>query len=151
MADIVSPAKRSEMMAGIKSKNTKPEIALRKALFAIGFRYLVRSSSGLQQPDLVFPKYKAAIFIHGCFWHGHSCSLFKMPTTRPEFWQKKIEGNRKIDISSTEKLLGMGWRVGVVWECATRGKKKRNFIEVIEACKNWLTSDADSFEIRSYV
>ena len=151
MADIVSPAKRSEMMAGIKSTNTKPEIALRKALFAIGFRYRLHDKRLPGKPDLVFPKYKAAIFIHGCFWHGHSCPLFKMPSTRPEFWQKKIERNREVDRSSTQKLLDKSWRVGVVWECAIRGKKKRNFIEVIEACKNWLTSDADSFEIRGYV
>lgn len=151
MADIVSQAKRSEMMAGIKGKNTKPELAIRLALHAMGFRYKLHVKTLPGKPDLVFPKYKAAVFIHGCFWHGHDCPLFKMPSTQTEFWEKKIGRNREVDDISVKGLIESGWRVGVIWECSIRGKKKRSFIDVIEACKNWLISNDISFEIRSYL
>ena len=151
MADIVSTAKRSEMMSGIKGKNTKPEILIRTALHAIGFRYRLHVKDLPGKPDLVFPKYKAVIFINGCFWHGHNCPLFKMPSTRTDFWEKKIGRNREIDSISKQKLINSGWRVGVVWECAIRGRKKRNFTDVIEACNKWLLSSHSDFEIRSFI
>jgi DNA mismatch endonuclease (patch repair protein) len=150
MADIVSPAKRSEMMAGIKGKNTKLEIAIRQALHAVGFRYRLHAKKLPGKPDLVFPKYRAVIFIHGCFWHGHDCPLFKMPSTRADFWSTKIDRNRENDEISTGKLLDAEWRVGIVWECAIRGRKKHNFTDVIEACSEWLLSNTNQFEIRSY-
>jgi DNA mismatch endonuclease (patch repair protein) len=148
-ADIVSSAKRSEMMAGIRGKNTKPELIIRKALHAVGFRYRLHEKTLPGKPDLVFPKHNAVIFIHGCFWHGHDCPLFRMPASRPEFWEKKISRNREVDASSTSRLLESGWRVGIVWECAIRGKNKQSVSDVIETCGNWLLSENKDLEIRS--
>lgn len=91
MADVVTPEKRSKMMSGIQGKNTKPELTIRKGLHALGFRYRLHGKTLPGKPDLVFPKYKAVIFIHGCFWHAHHCHLFKWPSTRVDFWQEKIQ------------------------------------------------------------
>lgn len=148
-ADIVSSAKRSEMMAGIRGKNTKPELIIRKALHAAGFRYRLHEKMLPGKPDLVFPKHNAVIFIHGCFWHGHECPLFRMPASRPEFWEKKIGRNRVVDAMNITRLLDSGWRVGVVWECAIRGKKKHTLPDVVNLCKNWLLSEEKILEIRS--
>lgn len=149
MADIVSPEKRSEMMSGIRSKNTKPELVIRKALHALGFRYKLHTKNLPGKPDLVFPKFKAVFFVNGCFWHGHSCDLFKMPASKTEFWTKKISRNRELDSINAQNLIKLGWRVGVIWECSIRGRKKLNFIETIDACKKWLQSNEIQFEIRS--
>ena len=97
MVDVVSKEKRSKMMSGIRYKDTKPEIIIRKALHAKGFRYSLHNNKLPGKPDIVLPKYNAIIFIHGCFWHQHNCHLFKWPSTRPEFWQNKISGNKERD------------------------------------------------------
>lgn len=149
MADIVSPAKRSLMMAGIKGKNTKPEILIRSALHRKGFRFRIHQKSLPGNPDLVFPKYKAVVFVHGCFWHGHTCSLFKMPSTRTEFWENKIAGNRSNDAKKEGELRASGWRILVIWECSLRGKMKLPFDEVIEKSTNWLISSENHFEIKA--
>jgi DNA mismatch endonuclease Vsr len=91
LADIVSPEKRSEMMSGISSRNTKPEIMIRKVLYQQGFRFRLHRKDLPGTPDLLFPKYNALIFVHGCFWHGHDCRLFKWPSSRPDFWKKKVK------------------------------------------------------------
>lgn len=148
MADVVSPEKRSQMMAGIKGKNTKPEMLMRSALHRLGFRYKLHGKGMPGKPDMVFPKYKAVLFVHGCFWHGHSCHLFKWPSSRPEFWQTKINRNREVDQISTAKLEQMGWRVGVVWECAVRGRAKLPFTDVVESVAKWLQSEEPTFEKR---
>lgn len=148
MADVVSPEKRSQMMAGIKGKNTKPEMLMRSALHRLGFRYKLHGKGMPGKPDMVFPKHKAVLFVHGCFWHGHSCHLFKWPSTRPEFWQTKINRNREVDQISTAKLEQMGWRVGVVWECAVRGRAKIPFTDVVESVVKWLQSEEPTFEKR---
>lgn len=148
MADIVSPEKRSKMMAGIKGKNTKPEMILRKGLHGLGFRYRLHDRNLPGKPDMVFPRYKAVIFAHGCFWHGHSCHLFKWPSSNEEFWQTKIERNMEVDKQNIIRLQEMGWRTGIVWECALKGKYKINREEVIELCAQWLqTTDMTSIEI----
>lgn len=135
-------------MSGIRSKDTKPEILIRKALHARGFRYRLHCKDLPGKPDLCFPKHKAVIFVHGCFWHGHDCHLFKWPSTRPEFWRAKIARNREVDAASREKLLTQGWCVGVVWECALRGRTRLPFNVTIDSLAMSLRSDAREFVIR---
>jgi DNA mismatch endonuclease (patch repair protein) len=108
------------MMSGIKAKDTKPEMIIRKALHAAGFRYRLHVRDLPGRPDLVFPKYKAVIFVHGCFWHGHDCRYFKLPSTRTEFWERKIADNKSRDAQNIAELFSKGWKVIVVWECTTR-------------------------------
>ena len=122
MVDVVRPEKRSEMMAGIKGRNTKPEIIIRKVFFKRGFRYRLHYKGLPGKPDLVFPKYKAVIFVNGCFWHGHNCHLFKWPKSNPDFWKEKITGNQTRDIKNKKLLSVQGWRVKTIWECALKGK-----------------------------
>lgn len=124
MPDIVDPAMRSRMMAGIRGRNTKPEILIRSLLHRQGFRFRLHARNLPGKPDMVFPRYRAVIFVHGCFWHGHDCPLFKWPSTRPEFWREKIGRNQNNDNRTRTALITAGWRVGVVWECAIRGAGK---------------------------
>ena len=122
MVDIVDVSTRSRMMAGIKGRNTKPEILIRKLLHKKGFRFRLHVKNLPGKPDIVLPKYKAVIFINGCFWHGHKdCHLFKLPATRTEFWQEKIARNQANDCKSINLLLENNWKVCVVWECSIRG------------------------------
>lgn len=120
--DVHTPAARSRNMRAIKGKNTKPELALRKALFAQGYRYRLHDKKLPGRPDIVLPKYRTAIFVHGCFFHGHGCSTFKWPATRAGFWRAKIEGNRARDERQQAKLRELGWQVLVVWECELKGQ-----------------------------
>jgi len=140
MADIVSQEKRSEMMAGIQGKDTKPELKVRKALHHLGFRYKLHDKTLPGKPDLVFPKFNAVIFVHGCFWHAHGCHLFKWPSTRTEFWKSKILENKKRDKENIKKLLDLHWRVLTIWECAMKGKYKLNFDSTIIFVSEWLKS-----------
>jgi DNA mismatch endonuclease (patch repair protein) len=122
MADVVSKEKRSAMMAGIRSKDTQPEIAIRKALHERGYRYRLHARNLPGKPDLVFQKYKTAVFVHGCFWHKHGCHLFKWPSTRREFWENKINGNSERDCLNKARLIESGWKIVIIWECALKGK-----------------------------
>ena len=116
--DIFSAEKRSEIMRAVKSKDTKPEVALRKALFAKGFRYLLNVKDLPGKPDVVFPKYRAVLFVHGCFWHGHDCPRgARRPQTNPEYWRSKIARNRKRDHNAVAALQRRGWSVKISWEC----------------------------------
>ena len=130
------------MMSGIKGKNTKPELLIRKALFEKGFRYNLhgkfRDKKLPGKPDLVFPKYNAVIFIHGCFWHGHNCHLFKWPSTRPKFWKEKINRNGEVDKRNYLGLKREGWWILTIWECALKGKTRLNQDKVIRSVTNWL-------------
>lgn len=111
------------MMAGIRSRDTKPEIVVRKALFAAGFRARLHRSDLPGTPDVALLGRKIAIFVHGCFWHAHpDCRYAKIPATRREFWEVKLAANVERDRLAREKLLSSGWRVLVVWECATRSR-----------------------------
>ncbi|WP_055661336.1 very short patch repair endonuclease [Roseibium aggregatum] len=148
MADIVAPEVRSRMMAGIRGKNTKPELILRRGLHAAGFRFRLHDRTLPGKPDIVFPKYKAVLFAHGCYWHGHDCHLFKWPSSRPDFWRAKIERNREVDALALSALQAKGWRQGIVWECALKGKLRMPIETVISECSAWLKSDIPFFEIR---
>lgn len=136
------------MMAGIRSGNTKPELTIRKALHRLGFRYSLHSKKVPGRPDLVFTSRKSAVFVHGCFWHGHDCRFFKMPTTRPEFWLVKINANRKRDVVVAEKLREAGWRQLTIWECSVRGKKPEEVARVVTRAARWLDSRQPNLEIR---
>ncbi|MGI9279739.1 MAG: very short patch repair endonuclease [Endozoicomonas sp.] len=136
--DIVSQDTRSRMMSGIRSKDTKPEILIRKALHARGFRFRLHARDLPGKPDLVFPKYRAVIQINGCFWHGHNCHLFKWPSSRPEFWREKIGCNRERDVRNVQALQDQGWRVMILWECALKGKTRLPFDQLTELVENWL-------------
>lgn len=134
-------------MSGIRGKNTKPEILIRTLLHRRGFRFRLHDRELPGKPDIVFPRYHAVIFVHGCFWHGHDCRLFKMPATRERFWQEKITRNRSNDQKASATLLSMGWRVGVVWECAIRGAD-RDIDRVACRLGNWLHGDKSFVEER---
>lgn len=121
MPDIVSAQKRSEMMSGIKGKNTKPELQVRKALFSMGYRFRLHRKDLPGRPDIVLPGRRVAILVHGCFWHGHrDCRYAKTPSTRTEFWTNKLDSNRARDVRDLEALQKAGWRTLVVWECYLR-------------------------------
>ncbi len=150
MADVVDPATRSRMMSGIRGKNTKPELMIRKALHARGFRYRLHCKLP-GKPDLCLPKYRAVIFVHGCFWHGHDCHLFKWPSTRPEFWREKIARNKAVDAAAEAKLLADGWRVATVWECALKGRARLDLENITNRLGDWVTGSVDVLVIRGSV
>lgn len=119
--DARSPMTRSEMMARIGPKNTKPEIIVRSGLHAAGFRFRLHRKDLPGRPDLVLPRYRVVIFCHGCFWHAHEgCRYFRQPTTRPDFWEPKLARNRERDAEAVDALTATGWRVLTIWECALR-------------------------------
>ena len=121
--DIYSPKKRSKIMASISGKNTKPEIIVRKYLFSKGFRYKLYDKSLPGKPDLVFPKHKTVVFVHGCFWHGHDkCKFFVIPKTRTEWWMTKIGRNKQLDKKNVKKLKILGWKVIIIFECKLKPK-----------------------------
>lgn len=148
MTDVVDSATRSRMMSGIKSKNTKPELVIRKGLHALGFRYRLHPKEVPGKPDLWLPKYGAAIFIHGCFWHGHNCSLFKIPGTRQDFWKAKIDTNRIRDARVNELLADAGLRRLEIWECAFRGPGRIGLEETLALTAEWLRGEEIRCEIR---
>lgn len=135
-------------MSGIRGKDTTPEMILRRGLHALGFRFRLHDKALPGKPDLVFPKYHAVIFAHGCFWHGHDCHLFKWPSSRPEFWLAKINRNRDVDARSELRLAEYGWRQCIVWECALKGRARLPLENVIANCAEWLKSDSATLEIR---
>ena len=148
MVDVVDAATRSRMMSGIRGRNTKPELMIRSLLHRRGFRFRLDARDLPGRPDIVLPRYRAVVFVHGCFWHGHDCHLFKWPQTRPEFWREKIDRNRSNDERATLALLASGWRVAVVWECALRGAH-RDIESVIQHLDDWLRGDADTLVLRA--
>lgn len=145
MGDIVDKKTRSRMMSGIQGKNTRPELLLRHQLHRMGFRYRLHGKNLPGKPDLVFPKYKALIFVHGCFWHRHpGCKYTTNPATRPEFWQAKFQGTIERDKIVFHKLFQQGWRIGVAWECALRRGQET---EVAVAMADWLNNGDQYIEI----
>lgn len=115
--DIVPPGKRSAMMRAVRQKDTAPELRLRRALHALGYRYRLHPKTLPGRPDLVFPSRRAAIFVHGCFWHGHDCRAGRRPSSNTAYWLPKITANRERDARKQADLEALGWRVLTVWEC----------------------------------
>jgi DNA mismatch endonuclease, patch repair protein len=148
MADILTPKQRRLNMSRIKGKDTKPELILRQGLHARGQRYRLHRKDLPGSPDIVFPRYRAAILVHGCFWHGHDCPLFRLPMTRREFWEAKIEGNKARDARAIAGLIAADWRVIVVWECALKGPTRQPVDVVLTEISSWLVSDARTATIQ---
>ena len=117
MSDIFSQTKRSDIMSKISSKDTKPEILVRKFLFSKGFRYRINVKTLPGKPDIVLPKYKTIIFVNGCFWHGHNCKKGKLPSSNTDFWKEKISNNKSRDAKNSDLLVILGWKVIIIWQC----------------------------------
>lgn len=115
--DTRTPEQRRRIMQSVRSRNTGPEIALRKALFAAGYRFRIHRKDLPGTPDIVFPARKRAIFVHGCFWHGHDCRKGKLPKSRTDYWADKIEANRARDIRNLAALQKLDWDASIVWQC----------------------------------
>jgi DNA mismatch endonuclease (patch repair protein) len=137
-------------MSRIRGKDTKPELVLRRGLHAKGLRYRLHRKDLPGRPDMVFPRFHAAILVHGCFWHGHDCPLFKLPATRRDFWQAKIEGNRARDNRDYIQLTTKGWRVLVVWECALKGPRRLPFDPMLADVLCWLAGDVKTGIVEGY-
>ena len=131
-ADIVSPEHRSKIMSMIKSKNTKPEMLVRSVCHEMGLRYRLHRKDLPGKPDLVFPKHRLCIFVHGCFWHRHSgCKYAYTPKSRVDFWLPKLARNVERDLAAQQALQALGWRVAIVWECHTKDREfLRNEIRI---------------------
>lgn len=138
MADVLTPEQRQLNMRRIKGKDTKPEMLIRCGLHARGMRYRLHDRSLPGRPDLVFPKYHTAVFIHGCFWHVHGCGLSKFPATRQDFWQAKLSANALRDAKAVDALQAAGWRVLVIWECALRGPSRLQALAVLEGAAKFI-------------
>lgn len=144
MVDVVDKATRSRMMAGIRAKNTKPEVSLRSALHRLGFRFRIHQQLP-GRPDIVLRRYNAAVQVHGCFWHRHEgCRFATNPSSRPEFWQAKFSANIERDHAAQLRLQEQGWRTAVIWECAI---KQRGATQIAHELASWLTSGRDKMEI----
>ena len=145
MVDVVDAATRSRMMAGIRGSNTKPEITLRRALHAQGLRFRLHGGHLPGRPDIVLPKWRAVILVHGCFWHRHTgCRYATTPATRPEFWNEKFGKNIERDARNVRDLAEAGWRVAIVWECEIRS---RGGTEIARVLGDWLHSASRCVEI----
>jgi len=148
VTDVVDPATRSRMMSGIGGRNTKPEIVVRKALFAAGFRFRLHRKDLPGCPDVVLPGRRIAVFVHGCFWHAHrGCRFAKIPAARREFWEAKLAANVDRDRRAIDALLSSGWRVLLVWECATRSAELREALP--ELLRRWIDGPEVSGEFCS--
>lgn len=147
MVDFMNSAVRSALMSRIRAKDTKPEVIVRKQLWARGFRFRLHTKRLAGTPDLVLHKWNALVFVHGCFWHRHEgCTFFRLPKTRTKFWDAKLSANRQRDLAAVEALLGVGWRVAVVWDCAIR----LNPIEMGSQLAEWLVSEGRGTDIRAH-
>lgn len=134
MADVLTPLQRRFNMSRVRGRDTKPEMALRRALHGRGLRFRLHRRDLPGRPDLVFPRYRVCLLVHGCFWHGHGCTLFQWPASRESFWRQKIAGNRRRDGEARTRLANAGWRVLIVWECALRGPARLDFQSLVDEC-----------------
>lgn len=130
--DTFSPTERSRIMAAVKSKDTTPELVVRKIVHALGYRFRLHADELPGSPDLVFPRLGAAIFVHGCFWHMHHCGRCRIPATRADYWVAKLERNARRDRRTRRQLRRLGWRTLVVWECQTQPAKRERLTARLE-------------------
>lgn len=135
-------------MAAVRSRDTKPELIIRRALHAAGLRYRLNVRDLPGRPDIVLPRHKAIIFVHGCFWHRHECDLFRWPESRTEFWRKKLEANAARDNNAAQALGEAGWRQAIIWECALKGRKKLDFRDTMQRLIDWIRSDEEVLTLR---
>lgn len=133
------------MMSRIGTKNTEPELKIRRGLHRRGFRYRLHHNKLPGKPDIVLPRHNVVILVHGCFWHGHQgCRYFRIPRSNPEFWEAKIQKNRDRDARQVDQLVGLGWRVSVIWECATRNYTAE---ELVDKIAGWISGNKKRDEI----
>jgi DNA mismatch endonuclease (patch repair protein) len=145
MGDIVTPDVRSRMMTGIRGRDTKPELVVRRGLHAAGFRFRLHRGDLPGRPDIVLPKHQVVIFVHGCFWHRHEgCANFRLPMTNRKFWREKFARNVDRDTAAARELLNRGWRVLIVWECETRRSPAKNLVQEIVL---WIAGNQNEGEI----
>ncbi|BCO30128.1 very short patch repair endonuclease [Thiohalobacter sp. COW1] len=145
--DTVDKAVRSRIMASVRQRDTGPEMRLRRALHRLGLRYRLHDRKLPGSPDLVFPRFKAVVFVHGCFWHVHGCKYSTTPASRKEFWAEKFAANKARDQRNVTLLLADGWRVMTVWECALKGKREYPEEAVAIRVANWLRGTRHKGEI----
>ena len=127
-------------MAAVRARDTKPELIIRKALHAAGLRYRLNVRDLPGTPDIVLPRYRAVVFVHGCFWHRHECDLFRWPESRTEFWREKLNANAARDTKAADAIDKAGWRQAIIWECALKGRKKRDFQDTMQRLIAWIRS-----------
>ena len=138
--DTVDRATRSRIMSRIRGRDTRPELVVRRFLHANGFRYRLHARHLPGSPDIVLPRHRAAVFVHGCFWHGHSCRAFRWPKTKPDYWRGKIQGNQVRDAQAIDGLLDRGWRAAIVWECSI--KEARSDVDALgRVLIEWILAD----------
>jgi DNA mismatch endonuclease (patch repair protein) len=133
------------MMAQIKSKDTKPELVIRRALHSMGFRYSLHVKQLPGKPDIVLRKYNAIVQVNGCFWHMHGCKYSTIPKSNSAFWAAKLTANRARDEENNKRLVELGWRLCVVWECAIRDRSAEEIISVANALAEWIRFDVSVF------
>ncbi len=132
MADVFTPEKRSEVMSRVRGKDTKPERIVRSMLHRLGYRFTIKGPGNRRlpgRPDLVIPRHRTVIFVHGCFWHAHeNCEFFRLPKTRRAWWRRKLEGNRQRDLRNQRDLTTAGWNVVTIWECCLKSEGDRRWL-----------------------
>lgn len=138
MTDVLTMEQRQLNMSRIRGRDTKPEMLVRRGLHARGLRYRLHDRKLPGRPDLVFARHRTVVFVHGCFWHAHGCSLFTLPATRQDFWRKKLEGNAERDRKAIDTLQAAGWRVLVIWECALRGPGRLGDTTVLDRAARYI-------------
>lgn len=148
--DVLTPEQRRLNMSRVRGRDTKIELFLRKGLHARGLRFRVNRRDLPGRPDVVLTKYRVCVFVHGCFWHGHDCALFKLPATRRSFWRRKIGETKARDESCVKILLDAGWRVLLLWECATRGPRRLSPEAVLEESFEFIVGAAGWDDDRVY-
>lgn len=147
MGDRLTIEQRRLNMSRVRSKDTSPETIVRRLLHSLGYRFRLHRQDLPGTPDIVLPRHRVAIFVHGCFWHGHDCPLFRMPATRTDFWSSKIEANRTRDKSARSALLNLGWRTITVWECAVRRRWRLAPFELAETVTNFVEDSSTESQI----
>jgi DNA mismatch endonuclease (patch repair protein) len=148
--DVLTPEQRQRNMSRIRSRDTKPEMLLRRTLHGAGFRFRLHVAGLPGKPDIVLPRYKAVILVHGCFWHGHDCPLFRLPSTRQEFWKVKIENNRLRDLRTLKMLQDQGWRTLIVWECSFKGPGRLNKDSLLAECAMFIRGASPHVQISGW-